>query len=236
MSITRHPYTGAGGTGLLENLFGAFFIAFALIARPFLKNWMYTWGATPAETQRALPGDARVPRPKVRTTRAITIHAPAEAVWSWVAQVGQERGGLYSYQRLENLGGCQIRNANQIVPEWQDWQPGDVMRLGPKGYPLFKLVEIEPGRTLVFAGADPKTEVAGEWRDPMPPTYVVSSWTIMLEPVDARTTRLIMREQVDYAPANFANWLVWVALAYTIDFVMMRKMLLGIRARAEATV
>jgi hypothetical protein len=59
LSITRHTYTGADGTGLLENLFGAFFIAFALIARPFLKSWMYTWGATAAETQRALPGDAR---------------------------------------------------------------------------------------------------------------------------------------------------------------------------------
>lgn len=233
--MSSYTYTGADGTGLLENVAGAFFVGGVLITRPILKNWMYHWGAAPDEFNGALPGDELVPHPKARTTRAVTIHAPAADVWPWLAQIGQERGGLYSYQGLENVARCQMRNANRIVPEWQQWSIGDTLRLGPKGFPLFKLVSIEPGKTLVFTGADPKTETVTTWHEPMPPAYTVASWAMTLKTIDAATTRLIMREQIDYEPATFANWLMWEALSYTIDFVMMRKMLLGIKARVEAS-
>lgn len=233
--MSSYTYVGADGTGLLENVAGAFLVGGALLTRPILKNWMVHWGATPAEIGAALPGDELVPHPKARTTRAVTIHAPLTVVWPWLAQIGQERGGLYSYQGLENLARCQMHNANRLRTEWQHWKPGDTLRLGPKGFPLFKLTAVEPGKTLVFAGADPKSEAVTTWHEPMSPPYTVASWAMTLKVVEADTTRLIMREQLDYEPATFANWLVWEALAYTIGFVMMRKMLLGIKARAEAS-
>jgi hypothetical protein len=77
------------------------------------------WGATAAEVARRLPGDELIPHPASVSTRAITIQAPVERVWPWVLQTGQERGGLYSYQWLENLFGSDIHNADRIMPAWQ---------------------------------------------------------------------------------------------------------------------
>jgi hypothetical protein len=228
-------YTDTKTFTILDNTAGAVFIAGALLTQPLLKDWMYHWGATPEERRMRLPGDELVPQPKITTTRAVTIHAPVEKVWPWLAQIGQVRGGLYSYELLENIARCDMHNANEINPDWQPWKVGDTLRLGPKGYPLFKLAAVEPGHTLVFAGADPKTETVPEWHDPMPPAYVLSSWAMTLKPSEAGTSRLMMREQLDYGPASFANWLLWEALSYTIGFVMMRRMLLGIKARAEAS-
>ena len=82
---------------------------------------------------------------------AITISAPARDVWPWMAQLGQERGGMYSYELLENMARCQMRNADHIVPEWE-MQVGDQMRTGPQGYPVNQVVALERGRWLLMAG------------------------------------------------------------------------------------
>jgi len=79
---------------------------------------MRSWRATPAETKRALPGDELVPEPRIQITHAVTIAAPVERVWPWLAQIGQDRGGFYSYEWLENLAGCEMRNADRVHPEW----------------------------------------------------------------------------------------------------------------------
>ncbi|MBI5668331.1 MAG: hypothetical protein HZC41_10015 [Chloroflexi bacterium] len=230
--MSSRPYTD--GTGLLENLFGAAFIGFMLLARPFLKGWMAHWGATDEEASRRLPGDGRVPNPLVLSTRAVTVHAPVAAIWPWIVQIGQERGGLYSYERLENLARCQMRNANRVAPEWA-LQVGDRVRLGPQGYPVHRVVQLEPDSYLVLAGADPKTEAVAEIADPPPASYSNYVWSIVLEPLDEQNTRLIFRNRLDYCPRSFGWWLMWEALTEPIGFVMMRKMLLGIKARAEAT-
>ena len=88
---------------------------YALKVRP----WMLRWGATRAESEATLPGDELAPRPGVGPTGAVTVDAPVEAVWSWLAQIGQDRGGFYSYEWLENLAGCRMRNAERIHPQWQ---------------------------------------------------------------------------------------------------------------------
>ena len=82
----------------------------------------------------ALPGDELVGRPAVQTTEGVWVDAPASAVWPWLVQMGQDRGGLYSYQTLENLAGLHYRNADRIHPEWQHLAPGDAIRLVPKGW------------------------------------------------------------------------------------------------------
>ena len=98
-----------------------------------------------------------MPEPRLGYTWAITIKAPAERVWPWLAQMGQGRGGLYSYDGLENLAGCDIHSVDQILPELQHPQMGELIRLGPQGYPCFAVAAIEPNRALVLISADPQT-------------------------------------------------------------------------------
>ena len=186
------------------------------------------------EAASPLPGDDLVPAPRIQSTRAITIQAPADEVWGWVAQIGQERGGLYSYEGLENLIGSDMHNADRVDPAMQ-LRVADRVRLGPKGYPLFVVVAIERAHALVMAGADLKTEAPVRWAEPMPPAFACSSWALVLNRLPHDRTRLISRNRLDFAPPHWANRLMWGLAAGPIGFVMERKMLLGIRERAERT-
>jgi hypothetical protein len=107
----------------VEGIAGAFLIAAALLT-PFLRSWRTKWGATDAEVHRSLPGDELVPHPKWGYAYAITIRASAVDVWPWLVQMGQDRGGMYSYEWLENLVGGDIHNADRIIPELQPLEVG----------------------------------------------------------------------------------------------------------------
>ena len=128
MKATRIKPSGIG-----DGIIGAIEVAFTLLLSPFIRSWYNRWGATADEIGRALPGDDLVPTPRQRYTRAITINASSDAIWPWLAQMGQGRGGLYSYDWLENLIGCDIHSVDWIVPAFQDLQVGDAVRLGQKG-------------------------------------------------------------------------------------------------------
>lgn len=152
------------------------------------------------------------------STRAITIQAPADAIWPWLVQMGQGRGGLYSYERLENLAGCDMHNADRIIPEHQHLEVGDKVRIVPEGRnPYFVVSAIEPGRAIILGGDDPPT-----------------TWAFILEPIDDKTTRLLIRWRQDYEPTP-GNVIGWRVFTDPITFVMERKMLQGIKARVEAS-
>src|SRR5664279_5588585 len=125
----------------------------ALAAVPLLRARTLRWGATDTEARGELPGDDLVPDPGLTSTRAITIAAAAADVWPWIVQLGQGRGGFYSYDALENLVGCQIHSADHVVPEWQSIAVGDEIRLHPEGGLMVALVD--PGRALVLRGGVP---------------------------------------------------------------------------------
>jgi hypothetical protein len=184
-----------------------------------LRPRMLRWGATEAEARRALPGDDLVPQPKRMATRAVTIQAPAAVVWPWLIQIGQDRGGLYSYDWLENLAGCDIHSADGIVPEFA-LKVGDKVRLGPEGYPFFVVLEMQPERALLL-GAGPAA-----------PERVEGTWLFYLDPIDPAHTRLIVRSRGDHEP-TLMNYIMWEGLVDPINFVMERKMMLGIKERAE---
>ena len=169
------------------------------------------------------PGDELVPQPRLENTRAITIHAPASAIWPWLVQMGQGRGGLYSYQRLENLIGCDIHNADRIMPEHQNLQVGDKVRLTPQDNPALDVAAIVPDSALILCGVIPSSQ--GK------PTIWI--WIFYLNPIDEDTTRLILRSRLDYA-SGFGNTLMWRVFTDPIAFNMERKMLQGIKARADA--
>jgi hypothetical protein len=210
---------------MLDGLAGAATIVAMVLLSPVLRSWYRRWGATDDEVERPLPGDDRVPQPRLQSTRAITVSATAAQVWPWLMQMGQGRGGLYSYDWLENLVGCDIHSASHIMPEFQRLGVGDLVRLGPEGYPFFIVDTVEPARALVLRGG------VAEGQEPS----VVTTWTFALDEVKEGTTRLIARNRLDYAP-TLLNRLIWRVFTDPISFVMERKMLVGIKGRVERAV
>jgi hypothetical protein len=179
----------------------------------FVRPWHLKWGATDEELKRSLPGDELVEHPQLNATHAITIEASVEEVWPWLVQVGQKRGGFYSYTWLENLVGCDMQNADQIVPEWQELKVGDEVWLHPKAPPL-KVLLIETGRAIVLE----------------------KSWGFFLEPIAENKTRLIIRGRGEFNPDlknPILNLLLWRGIFEPAHFIMERKMMLGIKQRAE---
>lgn len=214
---------------IFESLLGAIQVGGTLILSPVLRGWYNRWGAQPEEVQGTMPGDELVPAPMLGCTRAITIQAPVEEVWSWLAQLGQGRGGLYSYDGLENLAGCQIHSVDRIIPEYQNLEPGDLIRLGPKGYPCFSVVSSEPGRALIMVSADPKSEQVVSYTTERGKGYSIATWQFTLKALDEKTTRLFVRQRLAFSPDLTLLW----RLTEPVSFVMERKMLLGIKHRAE---
>jgi hypothetical protein len=182
------------------------------------RRRLLRWGATDAEIAAVQPGDELIADANVTATRAITIRRSPEIVWPWIAQLGQGRGGFYSYDNLENLLGFDIHSADRVVPEWQQLAVGDEVRLAPTVG--LKAAIVEPGRALVLQGELPLAKA--------PPFD--STWAFILCDRGDGSTRLLSRERYGYK-----RW--WapfvVEPTQAASFVMSRKMLLGIRDRAE---
>ena len=177
------------------------------------------WGATDKESEGSLSGDDLIENADITATRAITIRASADQVWPWIAQLGQGRGGFYSYDFLENLVGCDIHSADRIVPEWQDVEVGDEVRFAP-GVGL-AVASLEQGRSLVLRGGVPIGNT---------PAPYDSTWAFVLRDEPSKTTRLLVRERYAYTRP-------WARLIVepteVLSFVMSQKMLRGIKDRAE---
>ncbi len=183
------------------------------VAIPLGRAWALQWGATDDDLDAALPGDEFIPDPEVVATRGITIDAPASEVWAWLVQIGQDRGGFYSYDWLENLIGLNIHSADQIEERWQSLAPGDPVRLGSAV--AMDAAVVDPGHTLVLVAPEQ-----------------AFTWTFALLPGRDRTTRLVVRER--FARLGWWSRPVNEAIA-TASAVMTRAMLRGIRDRAETT-
>jgi hypothetical protein len=205
-----------------NSLLGALRVAAALLTAPLSRLWFNAAGATDDEVKRSLPGDDLVADPKLGYTRAITIDAPPESVWPWLAQIGQGRGGLYSYDALENLVGCDLHSADQILPEHQHLEVGDKIRFGPedKQMPGQVVAAVDPGRALVMFGLNPKTGEADH----------NATWTFVLEEPAPGQTRLIARQRLTYEGIGAS--ILW-HIVEPLNFVMEAEMMRGIRRRAE---
>jgi hypothetical protein len=177
------------------------------------------WGATDQEVNLVLPGDELVAEADLVATRAISVYSSAEQVWPWIAQLGQGRGGFYSYDFAENLVGCDIHSAERIVPEWQSIEVGDEVKLQAE-LPL-AVVRVDRGRLLLLRGAVPIGSA------PAPYDF---TWAFALIDGDDGTTRLVVRERYGYSRP-------WARLIVEpvelISFVMSRRMLQGIKRRVE---
>jgi hypothetical protein len=188
-------------------------------AAAVLRSRALRWGATREEIGAALPGDELVRHADLTATRAITVRTTPDDVWPWIAQLGQGRGGFYSYDVLENLVGCDIHSADRIVAEWQSIQVGAEVNLHPEAGLVAALVE--PGRALVLRGGAPIG------RAPSPYDF---TWAFVLRRRADGATRLVVRERYGYVRWWAPSLVEPVEL---ISLIMSRRMLRGIKERAE---
>jgi len=181
-----------------------------------VRRWFVCWGATPADRNRLMRGDAAVADPSYSATLAITIGARPEQIWPWLVQIGYERGGLYSYDWLDRLFGYLDRpSADSILPQFQSLAVGDEVPMGRgQGFPV---TAIDANRALVLSG----TGDGFAW-----------AWQFGLYPLDEKRTRLISRNLVR-VPRTFGSWMFMRAIE-PAAFLMTRRMLLGLKRRAEA--
>jgi len=207
----------------LEALGAAY--SFALLPR------LRRWGATAEEVTRALPGDDLVAEPVYVATHAITIGAPPEAVFPWLVQIGQSRGGFYTYDALENLARLDIHSADRVHPEWQDLTVGeDYMTLDPDEYMKLTVRVLEPDRAFVVRSGAPgeaPQEAGSLFKGEM-----AWSWGFYLDPLDHDSSRLIIRTRAAWRPTVPAAF----GRAFGLEPVhafMEIGMLRGVRARAE---
>lgn len=181
----------------------------------FVRPWHLAWGATRDECFAAMPGDELLPVATTVSTRAIDIDAPPEDVWPWLAQMGQGRGGLYSYDFLENLFGLDIHSVDHIVPELQSLQPGDYVPLSQERLGLIAR-HVAPPHELVFEFID------GGW-----------VWSLVVVARGPGRSRLLVRNRW-HSSWRGAAWRISFWVMEPAAFIMERKMLFGIRQRAEA--
>lgn len=184
------------------------------LTAPLYRSWHCRWGATDAELAAGMPGDDLEPRAQFRCTRAVTINAPPRAVWPWLVQVGCLRGGFYSHDLLDNLG---RPSARELVPELQHLDIGQWVPMSPtpSEWSAFKVEAFDVNRWLL-------------WRKPD------STWSWTLTELDDGSTRLVTRVHARYEWRKPASALFGVLLLEFGDFAMMRRMLIGIKERAEA--
>jgi hypothetical protein len=187
--------------------------AYILVFRP----WHLRWGATEEEIARVMPEDEFVQHPTMVTNRAVTIRARPEEVWPWLVQLGAKRGGFYSYDWIERLMGLGITSTHRILPEFQHLEVGETA-----GLPA-PVIALEPNRALIMGGRQ---------------TWGEGTWALVLYPVDERQTRLVSRTRYDLDWRKLIRVLPPRLIPFYLlfdpgEFVMIRKMLLGIKERAE---
>jgi hypothetical protein len=195
----------------------------ALGFRRVVRPWYLRWGATDAEVARAMPLDDHVPQPRLRSTMAITIDAPPERIWPWLAQMGDApRAGYYSFAWIERLMGMDIENAWRVLPEHQHLEVGQAIdRAG-----TMMVLAVEPNQYLVLG-------------PPASLETVRATWAFGLYPLDPQRTRFVTRARGSWSwrvmlrDTPVLTWPFYL-LIEPGAFVMEWQMLRGIKARAEA--
>lgn len=193
-----------------------------------VRPWHERWGATETEAIEILRGDHLVAEPAHQVTRAITINATPDAVWPWLLQMGADRGGFYSYDWLEDRFGLDIHSASEIRPEWQDLAIGDVVYGNRARTGGWYVVDLRPGELLALAMADLLRDRPARRTEGLRWEFL---WTFAVRPEGRGKTRLIVRERVGFGN-RISQWLM-APLGF-VSFVMTRKMMYGIKRRAES--
>ena len=189
----------------------------------WLREYQMNWGATAEDVGRYMVGDELHENPRFDATRAVEINATPEQIWPWIVQMGYSKGGFYGFDKLDNGG---IPSAERIIPEYQNLKVGDSIPSGEytrgerKGelFYLLEVVEMEPHESMlwVFLGTP----------------WMGATWSWDLYRVDDEHTILVSRLRQSYTFDSFEAVIAW-SFIDTIEILMMRTTLLGIKQRAE---
>jgi len=225
-SVSSRTDTSAGSRHRVRRLLGvviAWLTLIYMVVVLAIRPWNVQWGTTAAERAMPLPGDQLVPVAHYRIDHGITINSPIGTVWPWLIQIGQDRAGFYSYSALENAVGARVTNAERIVPQWQSRRVGEIVRAVPSDWMGgrfgssigWKVLEIVPGQAMVLEG----------WG------------ALALIPVNDTVTRMLIRTRGAGGPDIRGVVLSPPGLLVfePAHLIMERRMLLGIKERAEAT-
>ena len=198
-------------------------VVFALVAyvaaASLLWPWHRHWGTSRTDIQLALPGDPPTRNPVDELTHAVIIDAPPDVVWSWLVQIGQDRAGFYSYDRLERLLGVEVRNVFERRAEWQQRSVGDIVPATQPDYlgglfgerPGWRITHLEPQRAIVL-----------------------ENWgAFVLEPASANRTRFLIRSSMGGPDTPVWGAAVMFAFFELPHFIMERRMMLTIKSLSE---
>jgi len=202
----RSGIAAAGGLALTA--------ALEVATYPLWRPWCLTWGAIDGEAALVLPGDELLAEPDLITTRAVGVDAPPSAIWPWLVQMGPGRGGAYTYDWIENLMGLGMHSADEILPQYQDLKAGEAWQLG-RGGPVLRVAVLEPQQSMVLRSDD------GNW-----------VWAFALVPA-GQSTRLISRNRITTPGFSRLMRAIYTYVMEPGSLLMERKMLLGIKQRAE---
>lgn len=210
----------------------------------FARTWLTTWGATPSEHAMPLAGDDLIPgsvQTPVNMTQAITIDAPPEMVWPWLVQIGQDRAGFMSFERLERLFGFGIYNTYRIVPEWQQLEAGGFCRFHKSGVGM-RVVAVEPNKHLVMVtDSNVRTKLKPGDIELLPPEswkwkwHVAWNWSFNLIPLPGGQTRFLARGLAYWDPINPVVDFILDFLAGVPSCIMQMQMCKELKALAEGT-
>jgi hypothetical protein len=225
----------------IRRLFGRAALTIAILAVLFAGTAVYViiqmpwmnWDNTEADQAATLPGDNLSPNPNWSYTHAIDVKAPAERIWPWIDQIGAERGGFYSYDILENLAGCRLKNADRVHPEWQYKGDGnEYMILHPK-MPGLKVEKVIPNLALIVHAGNFVNPLTGTAKSINDKDYVNMTWVFYLQKTDWNKTRLMVRWRSCYYPSKENE--MWYGPRFTgfMNFIMGDAMIRGIKSRAE---
>jgi len=182
-----------------------------------IRRWHLRWGASDEEINRKMPGDDFISDPSYITNRAITIKAHPEEIWPWLAQMGEGRGGFYTYDWIDRMLGLKVSSATNILPEFQNLEVGDTLDINAN----MIVKDIEANRHLVIG--TPENAPWGE-----------STWSMVLYPMQDGRTRLVSRVRARLTRSPQAMF--WGLLLDPGQFIMERRWLIGIKRRVEKSV
>lgn len=205
MNLSLRPYLK-----IISILLGVFILA-EVVYYIAVRPWSSRWGSTDAEVAMVFPGDQFIKPGSEISTRAININAPVTAVWPWVAHLGQERGGFFSYTLFENTFGAEMVNADQIKPDDETIHIGDRFSYfanGPQG--TYGTVDLVEENRLMDVGG----------------------WGFLLQPRTDQTTRLVVRYAFEVGDSLMAK-VIYYGMFEQAHFIMESGMMLGIKQRAE---
>ncbi|WP_137146884.1 SRPBCC family protein [Mycolicibacterium sp. CR10] len=203
--------------GNVVRVAGAITLLYA--ARRYYRNW----GTTKEETQTTLPGDELVRRPSVQSTEGVWIDAPPAAIWPWLVQIGQDRGGLYSLDTVADLIGLDYENADRIHPEWQQLAPGDTIRIAPQGW-----MGLRHGLTLTVEQVIEESTLVLRGTPPGFPWETV--WSFHLLPRWQDSCRFLIRTRTRL---RHPGEVLGVELAGPVTSLVTRGLMLGIKRRVD---